>query len=169
MRNTDISFNVNESLCHLLILFDASLCIHQVVTDIFILWKADILVIECSVSFCSFESKLSPLSSSTIFLKTVLKYWMFSQWAFRACFPKDTCFRRSWRATDFYFITLFCRAVLLISVSGNEILSDMDTNRRIWTQIFGWQEDTWHCEIDCCLPGWVTGAEVQWDPRKNKK
>lgn len=45
MRNTDVLFNVNESLCHLLALFDASLRIHQVVTDWFVLWKADILVI----------------------------------------------------------------------------------------------------------------------------
>lgn len=59
---------------------------------------------------------------------------MFSQWAFIACFPKDSCFQQSWRATDFYFIILFYRAVLLISVSGNKILSDTERNGRIWTK-----------------------------------
>lgn len=99
----------------------------------------------------------------------MLKYWTFSQWAFIACFPKDTCFQPSWRATDFYFIILFYRAVLLISVSGNKILSHMDRNRRIWTQIFSWQQDTWHCEIYCCLPGWVTGAESTMRSKEKKK
>lgn len=137
--------------------------------DWFILWKADILVIWSLFSFCFFESKLSPLSSSTVFLKTELKYWTFFQWAFLACFPKDDCFQWSWKASDFYSIILFYRAVLLISVSGHKMLSDMNRNGRIWTQIFSLQQDIWHCEIYCCLPGWVTGAEVQQDTREKKE
>lgn len=45
MKNADILFDVNESLCHLLILFNALLHTHHAVTDQLILGKADILVI----------------------------------------------------------------------------------------------------------------------------
>lgn len=45
MKNTDILFDVNESLSHLLILFDAFPHIHHAVTDGLTLGKADTPVI----------------------------------------------------------------------------------------------------------------------------
>lgn len=47
-------------------------------------------------------------------------------------------------------------------------LSDVNRSGRIGPQTSSWQQETCHCEVHLRLAGWVTGVEVQCNPREKR-